>query len=188
MDDAWCLATTTRHLARTTARRGHIARSRQFACETLDASVRAGFSLLEAGARHHLAQLALAEGDVDAALGWAAGSILTSWQQGHRRNVLLLCRWVAALLWRTGRVGDAITLFAVGGGEADDPVSMAATIMTPADRDHWMAALAELRAKVPATSLAPAWEAGAAAPLEQVLTRTGLLPPQDAAAWPAGGG
>jgi len=60
--------------------------------------------------------------------------------------------------------------------------------MTPADRAHWTAALAELRAKVPAATLTPAWQAGAAAPLEQVLTRTGLLPPQAAPAWHGGGG
>lgn len=187
LEDDWCLATTTRHLARIAARRGRIAQSRQFALQTLMAAERSGFAFLAAGARHHLAQLALAEGDVPAALQAASASILTSWQQGHRRDVLLSCRWIAALKWRQGEVPDAIALFAVGSGEIDEQLSMAATIMTPADQQAWTTALDELRAQVPAEQLARHWRVGALAPLEQVLARLGLLPRpgDDATAPPA---
>lgn len=180
LDDRWCLATASHYLALLAARCGDIEESRGFAMETLASASTAGYAFLVAGARHHLAQLALADGDLDDALRWAHASIETSWQQGHRRDVLLHCRWLAALMWRQGRVQDAIALFAVGADDLDENVSLAATIMTPADRDGWSAALAELRASMPSGEWDAAWREGAVVPVERVLSRVGLIGPPPA--------
>jgi predicted ATPase len=177
LNDAWCLTPVTHHLAIVNARLGQPEVARQFAHETLASATNVGYGFMAAGAKHMLARLSLAEGDLTQACQWTRQSIAASWALGHWRDALLHCRWLGHLLLKSESEPrlNALALFAVGAAELDDQVVLAATVMTPQEQAEWEGALADLKALLPADEWSAAWQAAAAIPPEQTLRAFGVL-------------
>ncbi len=157
------------------ARLGQLDSARHCADETFSTASSVGYGFIVARAKHMLARISLAEGDVDQACEWTRRSIATSWQLGHRRDALLHCRWPGFLLLQSQPDARALPLFAEGADELDNQVMLAATVMTLQERSDWEHALAELRSHLAGPVWAAAWRLAAASPPEQTLRDFGVL-------------